>query len=115
MSKVGQTLWLSSLPYPFTAFFSSLKKRQSVLLITAIMERIAWLSPMKFERGVVLRRALLQKRKNFPIQNISRENGRFFYTPAKIYQTFGSYQTIHVLPLLRLLSWLGYPPPRPVI
>jgi hypothetical protein len=37
MSKVGKTLWLSSLPYPFTAFFSSLKKRQSVLLITAIM------------------------------------------------------------------------------
>jgi hypothetical protein len=37
LSKVGKTLWLSSLPYPFNAFFSSLKKRQSVLLITAIM------------------------------------------------------------------------------
>jgi hypothetical protein len=34
MSKVGKPLWLSSLPYPFNAFFSSLKKRQSVLLIT---------------------------------------------------------------------------------
>jgi hypothetical protein len=41
MSQVSKTLWLSSLPYPFNAFFSSLKKRQSVLRITAIMERMA--------------------------------------------------------------------------
>jgi hypothetical protein len=53
MSKVGKTLWLSSLPYPFNAFFSSLKKRQSLLLITGSMERMAWRSSMKFERGVL--------------------------------------------------------------
>jgi hypothetical protein len=40
MSKVGKTLWLSSLPYPFNAFFSSLKKRQSLLLITGSM--VTW-------------------------------------------------------------------------
>jgi hypothetical protein len=62
MSKVGKTLWLSSLPYPFTAFFSSLKKRQSVLLITATMERIAWHSAKQSERGDVLRRRCYKKR-----------------------------------------------------
>jgi hypothetical protein len=44
------------------------------------MERIAWRSAMQSERGAVLRRALLQKIKDFPIQNISKENGRFPYT-----------------------------------
>ena len=43
MSKVSKTLWLSSLPYPFNAFFSSLKKRQSVLRITGTMLRMPWL------------------------------------------------------------------------
>jgi hypothetical protein len=71
MSKVGKTLWLSSLPYPFTAFFSSLKKRQSVLLITATMSRIAWHSAMKSERGVWCEKGAVTKKVVFSSTNIA--------------------------------------------
>jgi hypothetical protein len=49
-------------------------------LISATLERMAWLSSMTSDRGVVLRRALLQKRWFFHQLILLVENWRFPYT-----------------------------------
>jgi hypothetical protein len=48
------------------------------------MERIAWRAAMKAERGVVLRRALLQKTEDIPIHILLRKNERLIQTSASL-------------------------------